>query len=58
MAKIAVGMVFLTPFDKADEIINEIQQKYDLEMLHVETSYHKLWIVKKCPKEVISNENE
>ena len=46
MARVAVGMVFLADYDKADGIITEIQQRFDIEMLHVQTSYQKLWIIK------------
>ena len=53
MARIAVAMVFLADYDQADVIITEIQQKYDIEMLHVETSYGKLWIKREGRQEEI-----
>ena len=46
MAKIGVGMVFLADYDQADAIITQIQTQFDIEVLHVQTSYQKLWITK------------
>lgn len=51
MAKLVVGMVFLTDYEKADNIISKIQQQFNIELLHVETSYSKLRITKDLPKE-------
>ena len=44
MVKLVVGMVFMTDYDKSDDIITQIQKQFDVEMLHVETSYSRLWI--------------
>ena len=51
MAKLVVAMVFLTDCEKADNIISRIQRQFNIELLHVETSYSKLRIVKDIPKE-------
>lgn len=44
MAKLAVAMVFLADHNQADSIITKIRQQFDIELLHIETSYSKLWI--------------
>jgi hypothetical protein len=51
MVKIAVGLVFLAEVEQADEIIKEIQQTFDIDLLHVETSFQKLWIIKGAKEE-------
>lgn len=51
MARLAVAMVFLADHDQADNIITNIQQQFDVEVLHVETSYSKLWIKREDQKE-------
>jgi len=52
MARIGVGMVFLADYNEADNIINEIQKQFNIEVLHVQSSYQKLWITKTQPQEV------
>ena len=55
MARIGVGMVFLSDYDQADDIITQIQTQFDIEVLHVQTSYQKLWITKTAPEEAVDN---
>lgn len=57
MAKIGVGMVFLADYDQADGIITQIQQQFDIEVLHVQTSYQKLWITKNEQQEADNGKN-
>jgi len=57
MAKIGVGMVFLADYDQADAIITQIQTQFDIEVLHVQTSYQKLWITKNEQEEVDNVKN-
>lgn len=57
MARIAVGMVFLADYDQADDIITQIQQQFEIEVLHVQTSYQKLWITKSDHQEGNNDEN-
>jgi hypothetical protein len=46
MTRLVVGLVFLANYDEADDIITQIRQQFDIELLHVETSYGKLWIIR------------
>ena len=57
MARIAVGMVFLADFDEADSIITKIQSEFNIEVLHVQTSYQKLWITKNEQLEADNGKN-
>ncbi len=56
MARIAVGLVFLAESNEADDIINEVQQQFDIQLLHAQTSYSKLWITKQEPQQENSHE--
>ena len=51
MVRRNVAMVFSTNCDDADAIITQIRQQFDIELLHVEISYGKLWIQKGDPPE-------
>jgi len=46
MAKKTVGMIFHIDCDKADEVIDGIQQDYDINLIHVQQSYGRLRITK------------
>ena len=46
MVRIAAGLIFLANPLEVDKIISDMQKQYDIELLHVETSYGKLWITR------------
>lgn len=46
MARITVGLVFHTDCNQVDEIIEQIRQIHDIELVHIQQSYGKLWIKK------------
>ena len=47
MVHITIGMVFFADPSEADTIISDIQKQHNIKLLHVETSYGRLWISKK-----------
>lgn len=56
MVKKAVAIVFLVESTEADNVVDQIQQQFDIELLHVESSYDKLWITK--PDQEASNDRK
>ena len=46
MARITVGLIFHADCDEADEIITGIKQQFNIDLVHIQQSYGKLWIKK------------
>ena len=46
MARITVGLVFHANCEEADEIIAQIKQMFNIDLVHIQQSYGKLWISK------------
>jgi len=51
MARQTVAIVFHVDCSKVDEIIEQIRHNPDIELIHVQQSYSKLWIMKGEPNE-------
>ena len=51
MSRMIAGMIFSAEYDQIDDIITKIQQRFDIQVLHVETTYQKLWVTKTPPQE-------
>ena len=49
MTRVTVGVVFHTDCNQVDEILELLRQFYDIELVHVQQSYGKLWIKKGEP---------
>jgi len=41
------AIVFSTHPKKMDSVIDQFTKNFDVEIIHIETSYSKLWITKK-----------
>ena len=46
MARVTVGLIFHSDCDQVDNIITALKQQYDIELVHVQQSFGKLWIKK------------
>lgn len=50
MSRMIAGMIFSADYDKMDDILTAIQQQFDIHVLHIESTYQKLWLTHKNPK--------
>lgn len=46
MARITIGLIFHSDCNQADEIIEHIRRIPNIELVHIQHSYGKLWIKK------------
>lgn len=46
MARVTIAVVFHADDDAADEILETIRGLYNIDLVHVQQSYGKLWIKK------------
>jgi len=46
VARVTIGLIFHAQCEEADEIIAAIQQQFNIDLVHIQQSYGKLWIKK------------